>query len=221
MKLEYGGGGFITSVGGRPRNEELSLKYLQGDQSESVAKVDAGATLQGLATVYMKPHYYQKEKRFEVFEVGCFAKTLLSDDPVRLLLDHDEGQVVSVTGAGLELYSDKTGLAFRSEIPDTSAGVRAQKLASSGCAGMSVGYRVHREEKATIAGEECWFIKEASLYEITICRPGNGAVKEAFAYLSDPQTCSLRESMADFAVKMTLLPFRRSLHKIVEAEKAG
>jgi len=115
---------------------------------------------------------------------GCFATTLLKQQVVRFLVDHDEGQLVATTEDGLKLYSDEIGLAFTLSVPDTDAGYSAYSAVKSGdlpC--MSVGYESLETERKVIDGDDVYFVRTARLNEISLVK--RGAVSQAYAKIID------------------------------------
>lgn len=208
LQLEYGGGGYVTKFENRP------LSY-PGERDMERKFAPASEQIAGYATRYHKVHY--GKDGFEAFSAGCFATTLLQGHAVRFLVGHDEGKCIATTETGLDLHSDEDGLAFRCPVANSLVGIAAHALASSGCAGMSVGYRVKRDEIVDYGGHSVRMIREAELVEITITEPGKGAVREAFAVLVKSGAGSLANARDEIFREESAVKFRRAMNQLKTA----
>lgn len=180
--LEYG-----DAVGG----------YITGDRPEPITKsanvVSDGDELVGTACVYGVPHYGKNRQR-EVFVPGCFARSLASQQAIRLLLDHDESKLIATRADALRLESDDVRLTMRCQVPANSAGM-AMKAAvkDGGRLECSVGYNVVESYDRLIEGESVKFITDARLLEISLVR--NGAVPGTSASIRSPSDDSLIKAL--------------------------
>lgn len=151
----------------------------------SLKRPETPQFIRGYATRYNCTHYFQG--RFDIFEPGVFAKTLLRGDTVRLLDMHDESRVLATTNdGGLELLSDGEGLSFLAQLPcDVLGRTVAADIKAARKVGMSVGYRITEYEDRRLAGEDVRFIRAAQLSEISIV--DQGAVPQAYVELTEVQ----------------------------------
>jgi len=168
--IEYGGSGFISSIGGLPSD-------FKGDQDRSASR-----RLTGYATRWNKPHAYKG--KIDVFAPGCFDVSLAAKRLVRFCEEHEPNITFATTnGGGLELRSDDVGLAFLADCSGET-GARAFDLVKSHRKrAMSVKYYVTDHSDVTIAGESVRLIKAATLDDIALCSAG--CVKEAYADVAD------------------------------------
>jgi HK97 family phage prohead protease len=178
------GGGFL-SIGGAAAPESVGFQV----------KVAAAGEIRGYATLWNKPHVYNGG--FDVFRPGCFARSLIGQKAIRLLIDHDESNLLATSADGLELLGDDTGLAFRCDMSRVDA--RSRDRIGSRRA-MSVGYFPLAVEEKRVAGETVRFIEDANLTEISLCTAG--AVKEAFAIFT---SSSLSEPLREVCERKALL----------------
>lgn len=105
----------------------------------------------------------------EVIARGAFTNTLLTADP-RAYYDHNTGRVLGRRSAGtLRLAEDEKGLAVEIDLPDTSDGRDVAALIERGdVSGMSIGFRVLRQEWDETVAPEKRTILEVELYEVSI-----------------------------------------------------
>ena len=160
--LEYSSGGYITRVGGKSIDSGFEHKH---------AFSARGNLLIGYAVKYLKPFHHDGE--FTAIMPNACSDAVLSGKSIRLLIDHDEGRLVTTTRAGgLHFRPDAKGLAFVALLPDTLAGREAAEMAASGTAGMSINGQWIRHEIKRLAGESVRLIYEVALDEISVCRRG-------------------------------------------------
>ena len=162
-------------------------KWFAEAHAKGIIRADADGSrkmyVRGYATRYRKAHSYKG--RFDMFEPGVFASSLLRKDTVRLLDSHDEGRLLAATnGYGLEIASDSVGLSFLAALPNNDLGREVYNdVKEHRKLGMSVGYRVQEHEDVKAAGETVRLIKAATLQEISIVAAG--AVLEAYVENTD------------------------------------
>lgn len=143
----------------------------------------SGMIVRRYATRYHKVHSYKG--RFETFEPGVFANSLLRADTVRLLDMHDESKLLAATnGGGMTIGSDDVGLSFVAEIADSELGQSVYQSIKSGLKlGVSVGYSETEHRELKLAGETVRVITAATLSEISIVK--TGAVERAYVEIAD------------------------------------
>jgi HK97 family phage prohead protease len=174
---------------------------LVDDPSNSGARVtsikrvaSASRVIEGYATLWGKPHIHPKTGAIEVFAKGCFSR-LVGGSPIRLLISHDPGRIVTDTTDGLDLFTDDDGLAFRCDLPPGRLADEAWGMVEAdGITGMSVGYSIKSEETVRIHGESVRIINDAVLTEISVVR--EGAVSQAFAIAGQPEAKILQHRTA-------------------------
>jgi HK97 family phage prohead protease len=184
----------------------ISRRNLEGEQ-----KVD-GRTLAGYAAVYGQEsrEIIEGGRRFiERIAPGAFNETLKSGGDVKLFINHrtDEIPLARTRAGTLKLRSDRNGLAFEAELPETS---RAEELRVALERGdmsgeMSFGFFVVEDSWNKDRSER--LVKRASLVEIS-------AVTDA-AY---PQTSSSLRSVSaaytEAAYLRLALHFRRMAENV-------
>jgi len=106
----------------------------------------------------------------EVIEPGAFKRSLKSRNDVKMLWNHDSGQVLGSTRSGtLSLVEDERGLRVTANLPDTTTGRDARELIRRGdVSAMSFGFTVP-------AGGDSWSsdgatrtLKSIRLHEVSI-----------------------------------------------------
>jgi uncharacterized protein len=109
-----------------------------------------------------------------MFSPGCFAHSIASSRPIRLLIDHDEEKLVTTSNGSLRLHSDHHGIAFHCELPSTKHGHSALDLLNrnNGHCAMSIGWREIVGRNASIEGLDVRVVEDADVYEITISERG-------------------------------------------------
>lgn len=176
--IEFGAPGRITAVAGRPITAAAPMIATK-------AAAPARAVVRGYASAFNKCHAHRG--RVEVFWKGCFGRALTSGAAIRLLVNHDESELLATTADRLELKQDDVGLAFRCPLPPGAIGENvAGQIAAGELGGMSVGYEVVADETKRIDGVDLRIIRDARLDEISLVK--TGAVAEAFAVLADGDT---------------------------------
>jgi len=148
--LEFGGAGFVTSVGGAHITSAASANGVAADY-----KLLTGPKhIQGMATFYKKIHPYKG--MFDYFAPGCFSRSLTGKRAIRFHLAHKVEELLGTTADRLEIHGCEEGIAFRLELPDTELGAEVKSEVQSGkLTGMSVGYQIHDSEiKVTGDGDK-------------------------------------------------------------------
>jgi HK97 family phage prohead protease len=195
--LEDGDGGFITSIDHRAVQQPVSRKAASRYESK---------TLDGFACLYNKPHMYKGN--IEVFEPGCFNKTLSSKQRVDFCVDHEEYSL-GHTDDNLELVDTKTGLAFRLR---TKSEADLNRL--NGRNAMSVKYAEHEVEVRKVEDCDVRFIKSATLIECSAVF--NGCVPKTHIIVRDAkQVGRLRDdSVTGFPSDGAFVALQRALENL-------
>jgi HK97 family phage prohead protease len=166
--IEFSGGGFID----RPQSREQSRPLLHSKEAGNRNAVLQGDELRGVGCVYGVVHS-GKGGRKEAFVPGCFARSLASNQAIRLLLEHDESKLLATRADSLKVMSDDQSLSISCQIPDTAAGRQLKEAVNDdGLVECSVGYLIEEKFDRTIAGETVTFITDARLLEISLVRKG-------------------------------------------------
>ena len=162
-----------------------------------------GRTLAGYAAVYGQDSREIAESGrvfVERIAPGAFNATLSSGEDVKLYYNHDASMPLARTRSKtLTLKSDRSGLAFSAELPDTTLGRDVQTLIQRGdlSGEMSFGFMVEEDSWNKTRTER--LVKRAKLIEISI-------VQDA-AY---PQTSSSLRSVSAAYTEAAFL--RLALH---------
>jgi HK97 family phage prohead protease len=174
--LEISSGGYITAVDGKSLGGAIEHKRRAGFSQRH------GDILVGCATRYLKPFRHGDE--FIALMPGACSEAILSGKSIRLLLDHDEGKLVTSSRTGLlHVRPESDGLSVVASLPDTPLGREAAELAATGSAGMSINGQWVRHEIKRIADTDVRLVYEIALEEISICR--RGAVPGTWCSLTD------------------------------------
>lgn len=127
-----------------------------------------GMTYSGYAAVWDSPS--EPLPFIERIQRGAFKKTLQSRNEIKLLWNHDAGQVLGSLRAGtLRLYEDNHGLRVEADLPDTQLGRDTATLLKRGdVSAMSFGFTVPK-------GGDSWnqdgterTLKSVRLFEVSI-----------------------------------------------------
>lgn len=159
--------------------------------------------LKGVACRYNKVHAYKGG--YDVFEPGCFAKTLVKGSTVRFLDGHDEANLVATNnGGGLELLSDAVCLSFAVTLPESNAADELYRNVKSGRRReMSCGYLVEESHEKTFDGVKVRLITAARLNEISVV--DRAVVPQTYVEIAkslptlDRKTASEADMLASFA----------------------
>ena len=127
-----------------------------------------GNTFTGYAALFNSPS--EPLPFTEVIAPGAFKRSLKSRNDVKMLWNHDSGQVLGSTRSGtLSLVEDERGLKVTANLPDTTTGRDARELIRRGdVSAMSFGFTVP-------AGGDSWSsdgatrtLKSVRLHEVSI-----------------------------------------------------
>ncbi len=195
--LEYGDGGFITSIDHRSIQQPILRKSASRYESKVV---------EGNACLWLKPHRYKG--CVDVFERGCFNDTLSSKKRVDFCIDHLDYSLGN-TDDNLELVDTKDGLAFRLR---TKSEADLNRL--NGRNAMSVKYAEHEVEVRKIEDCDVRFIKSATLIECSAVF--NGAVPKTHLIVRDTKTVGrLRDDSENkFPSDAAYVALQRALKKL-------
>lgn len=107
-----------------------------------------GRKLVGYASVY--DQVTRIGRSYEVIAPTAFRSVLAKDPDVRVLFNHEEGQLLGRTSSGTaRLWSDSVGLGYEVELPDTTLGRDVRVLAERGdLTGSSFGFLPGADELA-------------------------------------------------------------------------
>lgn len=150
-------GDSMTNIETRVWNQKLELR--EGSD---------GMTFEGYAAVWDSPS--EPLPFTEVIQRGAFAKTLRARNDIKLLWNHDKGEILGSTRAGtLTLTEDEVGLFARAVFPDTTRGRDTAELVRRGDVdSMSFGFSVP-------SGGDTWsqdgatrVLKSVRLHEISL-----------------------------------------------------
>jgi len=155
-----------TDRGGKPL-PALEQRTNPFDDYELIQDAE-GMSFEGYAALFDSP---SKPLPFiERIAPGAFIRSLKARNDIKLLWNHDSGQVLGSTRAGtLKLIEDERGLKVQAKLPNTTAGRDAAELLKRGDVdAMSFGFNVPR------GGDE-WnedgterTLREVMLHEVSI-----------------------------------------------------
>jgi HK97 family phage prohead protease len=119
----------------RVSHADIELREVQGSN---------GMTFEGYAAVFNSPSQPIGGQFTEFVAPGAFKRSLQARNDIKLLWNHDTGQVLGSTRAGtLTLTEDSRGLKAIANLPDTQLGRDTATLLKRGdVAGMSFGFTV-------------------------------------------------------------------------------
>ncbi len=157
--IEYGAPVGGLSLGGRVRPRALA-------QAKSATPV-GDTILVGYATRYGKPHIHGSD--VEVMSRGCFAVSLKSARSIGFLRNHSWSHNFGSTADGsLDLFEDDLGLAFSFRPRDDEDGRRLVADVKAGRLQCSIGYYCDHSAMRHVGEDECKFVHEALLREISV-----------------------------------------------------
>ena len=143
-----------------------------------------GMTFSGYASVFDAPS--QPLPFTEVVKPGAFKRSLQARNDIKLLWNHDSGQVLGSTRAGtLQLSEDSRGLFVTAKLPNTSVGRDAAELIKRGDVNaMSFGFSVP-------SGGDSWS-EDGSTRELNSVRLHEISIVAFPAYSQTAGTTSVR-----------------------------
>lgn len=150
------------------RGTELSKEQRTNSVNFEIRESGNGMTYSGYAAVWDSPS--EPLPFIERIQRGAFKKTLQSRNEIKLLWNHDAGQVLGSLRAGtLRLYEDNYGLRVEADLPDTQLGRDTATLLKRGdVSAMSFGFTVPK-------GGDSWnqdgterTLKSVRLFEVSI-----------------------------------------------------
>lgn len=127
-----------------------------------------GNTFTGYAALFNSPS--EPLPFTEIIAPGAFKRSLASRNDVKMLFNHDAGQVLASTRSGtLSLMEDERGLRVTASLPDTTTGRDVRELVSKGIIdAMSFGFTVpHRGDSWSDDGSTRT-LKSVRLHEVSI-----------------------------------------------------
>lgn len=130
----------------------------------------------GIATYFDVPHEGRNYLGKAAFAPRCFDRFIGSGEPVDFLFDHNYQKCVTDTGALLwevDLFADRTALAFRLGVPDTKLGREAISKIEGGCCAASIGTDFKSVAPSRVKGQSIdQYVRRASIYEISLVSTG-------------------------------------------------
>ncbi|MGO7331749.1 HK97 family phage prohead protease [Rhizobium leguminosarum] len=153
----------------------------------------AGDTLVGIACRFGVLHKNRDD--YELFQQGCFARSLAGKQAVRLLIDHDESKLVTTSADALKIESDDKEVRISCAVPDSPLGrLLSKAVKSDGRIEMSVGFSAICDRRVTLNdGKSVRVITDADLYEISVVTCG--AVPGTKAEIRSKSEDSLMKSL--------------------------
>jgi len=127
-----------------------------------------GNTFSGYAALFDSPS--EPLPFTEVIQRGAFSKTLRARNDIKMLWNHDSGQVLASTKSGtLRLQEDERGLKVIATLPDTTAGRDARELISKGIVdAMSFGFSVPSGGDSWSSDGNTRTLKSVRLHEVSV-----------------------------------------------------
>lgn len=127
-----------------------------------------GMTFRGYASVFNAPS--QPLPFTEIVKPGAFKRSLQARNDIKLLWNHDTGQVLGSTRAGtLTLREDSHGLFVEATLPNTTLGRDARELIKRGDVNaMSFGFSVPQGGDSWSEDGQTRELNSVRLYEISI-----------------------------------------------------
>lgn len=150
------------------RGKKLTKEQRTNGVDFEIRESSNGMTYSGYAAVWDSPS--EPLPFIERIQRGAFKKTLQSRNEIKLLWNHDAGQVLGSLRAGtLRLYEDNHGLRVEADLPDTQLGRDTATLLKRGdVSAMSFGFTVPK-------GGDSWnedgterTLKSVRLFEVSI-----------------------------------------------------
>ena len=164
-----------------------------------------GMTFSGYASLFDSPS--QPLPFTEVVKPGAFKRSLQSRNDIKLLWNHDTGQVLGSTRAGtLQLSEDSRGLKVTAKLPNTSVGRDAAELIKRGDVNaMSFGFSVP-------SGGDSWS-EDGNTRELNSVRLHEVSIVAFPAYAETAGMTSVRAEQEKQATDISILRKRLDLFK--------
>jgi hypothetical protein len=140
---------------------EIELREVQGSN---------GMTFEGYAAVFNSPSQPIGGQFTEYVAPGAFKRSLQARNDIKLLWNHDTGQVLGSTRAGtLTLMEDARGLKAVAQLPDTQLGRDTAVLLKRGdVANMSFGFTVPKNGDSWSQDYSQRTLNSVRLHEVSI-----------------------------------------------------
>lgn len=145
----------------RVNHAEVELRAVEGSD---------GMTFEGYAAVFNSASEPIGGRFVEYVAPGAFKRSLSTRNDVKLLWNHDTGQVLGSTRAGtLQLFEDNVGLKAVATLPDTQLGRDTATLLKRGdVANMSFGFSVPAGGDSWTDGGDVRHLNSVRLHEVSI-----------------------------------------------------
>jgi HK97 family phage prohead protease len=145
----------------RVSHADIELREVQGSN---------GMTFEGYAAVFNSPSMPIGGQFTEYVAPGAFKRSLQARNDIKLLWNHDTGQVLGSTRAGtLTLVEDSRGLKAIAQLPDTQLGRDTATLLKRGdVANMSFGFSVPAKGDAWNEDGSVRTLNSVRLHEVSI-----------------------------------------------------
>jgi HK97 family phage prohead protease len=155
-------------VEGRAKNFETRINPNRVELRE--VKGGNGMTFEGYAAVFNSPSDPIGGQFTEYVMPGAFKRSLESRNDVKLLWNHDAGEVLGSTRSGtLRLMEDAYGLKATAELPNTQRGRDTAELIRRGdIASMSFGFSVPKGGDSWSDGGSVRHLNSVRLFETSI-----------------------------------------------------
>ncbi len=154
---------------GRAKGQALSKMETRINSSKfEVRETEQGMTFSGYAAVFNSDS--QPLPFIERIAPGAFRGSLRNRNDIKLLWNHDTGQVLGSTRAGtLKLTENERGLYVEATLPNTSLGRDTRELIARGDVdSMSFGFTVARNGDEWSSDGSVRTLKRINLHEVSI-----------------------------------------------------
>jgi HK97 family phage prohead protease len=154
---------------GRAKGQALSKMETRINSSEfEVRETEQGMTFSGYAAVFNSDS--QPLPFIERIAPGAFRGSLRNRNDIKLLWNHDTGQVLGSTRAGnLRLTENERGLYVEATLPRTTLANDVRELVSTGIVdSMSFGFTVARNGDEWSSDGSVRTLKRINLHEVSI-----------------------------------------------------
>lgn len=152
------------------RNGKIETRLSHADIELREVQGSNGMTFEGYAAVFNSPSQPIGGQFTEYVAPGAFKRSLQARNDIKLLWNHDTGQVLGSTRAGtLTLTEDARGLKAVAQLPDTQLGRDTAVLLKRGdVANMSFGFSVPAKGDSWNEDGSVRYLNSIRLHEVSI-----------------------------------------------------
>jgi len=152
------------------RDNKIETRVSKGDIELREVQGSNGMTFEGYAAVFNSPSQPIGGQFTEYVQPGAFKRSLQARNDIKLLWNHDTGQVLGSTRAGtLTLVEDSVGLKAIAQLPDTQLGRDTSVLLKRGdVANMSFGFSVPAKGDSWSEDGSVRHLNSVRLHEVSI-----------------------------------------------------